>query len=103
MLRGGGHTNMFGMLDYRAHKLYAVLVYPVVFVLTLFATFVLPIIAYLVGFSLSRDLGVESTTVRTLEIVFAIVAYFLIGIPWWFIVKILVAIPTSIFNFLIDV
>jgi hypothetical protein len=40
---------MFGMLDYRAHKLYRVLVYPVSLALLMFEIVCLPIIAYLIA------------------------------------------------------
>ena len=82
------------MLDYRAHKLYKVLVFPVVFILALFAIFGLPIISYLIA--------THFVSVRVMQLLLAAVVLFLLGIPWFFVVKIIVAIPTAIFNFLID-
>jgi hypothetical protein len=49
---------MFGMLDYRAHKLYALLVYPIAYALRLTAIFGLPIISYLIAVTYaSRERG----------------------------------------------
>ena len=85
---------MFGMLDYRAHKLYKVLVFPFTLVLSLFAILGLPIISYLIA--------AHFTSQRIIQLLLAVVICFLIGIPWFFVVKMLVAIPIAIFNFLID-
>jgi hypothetical protein len=85
---------MFGMLDYRAYKLYKVLVFPFSFVLSLFTIFGLPIISYLIAAYFSSQ--------RIIQLLLAIVICGLIGIPWFFIVKILFAVPVALFNFLID-
>lgn len=85
---------MFGMLDYRAHKLYKVLVFPVMFVLGVFAAFGLPLIAYLIATKFSSE--------RIIQLLLAAVILLLLGIPWMLIVKILLALPLAIFNFLID-
>jgi hypothetical protein len=85
---------MFGMLDYRAHKLYWVLVFPVVFVLFLFAVFCLPLFAYLIS--------AKFVTQLALQFLLAVIVLFLLGIPWFFVVKVLVAVPVGLFNFLID-
>jgi hypothetical protein len=84
---------MFGMLDYRAHKLYKVLVYPVIFVLSLIATFALPFVSYLIAKHFTSEISIQ--------VLLALVFFFLISFPWLLIVKILLAIPTGIFNFLI--
>ena len=85
---------MFGMLDYRAHKLYAVLISPVVFVLSVFAIFCLPLIAYLIAANFVSQ--------PALQLLLSAIVLFLLGIPWFFVVKVLVAVPVWIFNFLID-
>jgi hypothetical protein len=85
---------MFGMLDYRAHKLYAVLISPVVFVLSVFAIFCLPLIAYLIA--------ARFVSQPALQFLLAVIVLLLLGIPWFFVVKVLVAVPLGIFNFLID-
>jgi hypothetical protein len=85
---------MFGMLDYRAHKLYKVLVYPFAYVLGLLNIICLPIIAYLIAINYSSE--------RTIQFLLAFLVLFLIGIPWFFIVKMILAIPKAIFNFLLD-
>jgi hypothetical protein len=85
---------MFGMLDYRAHKLYKVLAFPFVIVLGLFAILGLPSISYLIAANFTSQ-GIS-------RLLLAAVILFLIGIPWFFVVKILFAIPVGIFNFLID-
>jgi hypothetical protein len=85
---------MFGMLDYRAHKLYKVLVYPVTFVIGLFNIICLPILSYIIAMQLSQD--------RVVQLIAAVIIFFLIGIPWFFVIKMLVAVPVGIFNFLVD-
>lgn len=85
---------MFGMLDYRAHKLYKVLVFPIIFVLTVLNIFCLPIIAYLIAINYASE--------SVWQFLLAVVTLFLIGIPWFFIVKMILAIPEAIFNFLLD-
>ena len=85
---------MFGMLDYRAHNLYKLLVYPFTFVLSIVALFCLPILAYFIAVHFVSD--------RLVQLAVAAVILFLLGIPWFFIIKMIVAIPVAIFNFLID-
>jgi hypothetical protein len=85
---------MFGMLDYRAHKLYRVLVYPVSLALLMFEIVCLPIIAYLIAINYASKL--------VLQFLLAFVLLFLLEIPWFFVVKIVMAVPVGIFNFLID-
>ena len=85
---------MFGMLDYRAHNLYKLLVYPVTFVLSVVALFCLPILAYLIAVRFVSD--------RLVQLAVSAVVLFLLGIPWFFLVKMVCAIPLAIFNFLID-
>lgn len=85
---------MFGMLDYRAHKLYRVLVAPVVFVLSIFNVVCLPIVAYLIAIYFASRQG--------LQFLLALVVLFLLGIPWYFVVRMILAVPVGIFNFLID-
>ena len=64
----GGRV-MFGMLDYRAHKLYKVLVFPFNFVLSLFAILGLPIISYLIAAYFSSQ--------RIIQLLLAVVICFL--------------------------
>jgi hypothetical protein len=89
-----GSGGMFGMLDYRAHNLYKLLVYPITFILSIVALFFLPILAYFIA--------VHFVSGRLIQLAVAAVILFLLGIPWVFAAKMIVAIPVSIFNFLID-
>ena len=82
------------MLDYRAHKLYGVLVSPVLFVLSVLAIFCLPLIAYLIS--------AQFVSQPALQFLLSVIVLFLLGIPWFFVAKILIAVPVGIFNFLID-
>jgi hypothetical protein len=86
---------MFGMLDYRAHKLYVVLVGPVGFILRLVAIIIIPFVCYLIGISISSN--------RAIQVAVTVVAMFVIAIPWYYLVKFIIAIPEAIFYFLIDV
>ena len=85
---------MFGMLDYRAHKLYVVLLYPLAYLLTFLTFFVPTTAAYFCGLWVTKD-----------PVFLPIVVFFawlIVGIPWGLLIKLLLAVPTAIFNFLID-
>ena len=85
---------MFGMLDYRAHKLYRILVFPVAYFLGLLTLFVPATAAYIFGLWITKDAFLLPITVM--------VAWFIAGIPWMLLVKLALAVPNAIFNFLID-
>ena len=65
---------MFGMLDYRAHKLYFLIFFIPISLLTLFSLFALPLINYSIGFFLSD--------VRVLQILISLVSLFVLEIVW---------------------
>lgn len=86
---------MFGMLDYRAHKLYALLFYPITYALRLFAIFVIPFITYVIG--------MQFGSIRIWQVAVSIAAIIPIEIIWLIALKIISAIIEGVFNFLIDV
>ena len=61
---------MFGMLDYRAYKLYLILFFIPLFLLTLFQVFGLPFIYYAIGANLAEN--------RILEIIISMIALLII-------------------------
>ena len=70
---------MFGMLDYRAHKLYLILMFiPHTFIF-LFGVFGLPLINYGIGVSLAEE--------RIFQIIISIVAIFIVEVIWILIVQ----------------
>ena len=85
---------MFGMLDYRAHKLYVVLLYPLAYLLTFLTFFVPTTAAYFCGLWVTKD-----PVFLPVAVFFA---WLIFSIPWGLLTKLLLAIPTAIFNFLID-
>jgi hypothetical protein len=85
---------MFGMLDYRAHKLYTLLISPVIYLLVLLSFFVPAASAYLLGLWITKDAILFPITV--------IVAWIVIGFLWSFLVDLIILVPKSIFNFLVD-
>ena len=85
---------MFGMLDYRAHKLYALLIYPEGFVLLLLSLVVPAIGAYVLGLWITKDAIFLPITV--------IFGWIIIGFLWSYLVELIIAIPRIIFNFLVD-
>jgi hypothetical protein len=86
---------MFGMLDYRAHKLWVLLFYPLFFGLRLFAIYALPFIAYVVAVQLASD--------RWAQAGLTIALAFLIGVPWQIIVWFATWFSNKLFAFLVDV
>ena len=65
---------MFGMLDYRAHKLYIILFCIPTLILVLFLLFGIPIISYLIGLRLFDA--------RIFQIISSLVSLFIIGSIW---------------------
>ena len=65
---------MFGMLDYRAHKLYILIFFIPMSLLTLFSLFALPLINYSIGFYFSD--------VRVFQILTSLVSLFVLEIVW---------------------
>ena len=87
---------MFGMLDYRAHKLYIILFGIPIFILTLFAMFGLPIINYMIGLDLFDE--------RIFQILSSLLSAFIVGIIWdIFISGIVSKLFQFLFNLLVDV
>lgn len=86
---------MFGMLDYRAHKLYWLLTLPINIPLRLMAMFAVPFIDYAIG----KNFGSE----RVWEIAITIAIIFPIELIWTLIVKIISKMINGIFSFLVDV
>jgi hypothetical protein len=69
---------MFGMLDYRAHKLYILLFFVPNLILGLFAMFGLPLIHYSIGLALADE--------RIFQILVSLIAVFIIESIWLLIV-----------------
>ena len=69
---------MFGMLDYRAHKLYIILFFIPNLVLALFAMFGLPLINYSIGLAFADE--------RIYQILISIVALFFVEMIWLLII-----------------
>ena len=87
---------MFGMLDYRAHKLYILLFSIPLFILVLFALFGLPIINYVVGLKLFDA--------RILQIISSLVSAFILEIIWnLFILGVISKLFQFVFTLFVDV
>jgi hypothetical protein len=80
---------MFGMLDYRAHKLYQILFGVPNFLLYLFNLFGIPIICYLIGFLLFEEIYIQ--------IIVSVVSLIIVEIIWGFII---IFIFEKLFQFL---
>ena len=88
---------MFGMLDYRAHKLYSFLHLPFHAVLWIIVVF-LPICVPIVILSHFRNLS----TVPLFLFLFGIIALEVCGTILHLILKVVFLLPEAIFNFLVD-
>jgi len=86
---------MFGMLDYRAHKLYALFSVPMWLVAWITSVIVMPIVAYSVGRSLGGSLLTQT--------LLSIGAMFGLEVLLTLIVKLVWTIFEAIFFFIIDV
>lgn len=82
---------MFGMLDYRAHKLYIILFFIPNLVLALFAMFGLPLINYSIGLAFADE--------RIYQILISLVAVFIVETIWLVIVF---AIISKAFKFIFE-
>ena len=92
---------MFGMLDYRAHKLFVLFIYPSKVFIYSIGFLVVPITAYFLAWYYCGHIEF-SKPVTQLVIAIAIMEIGL-SIPFWIICKILIWVPSSLFNHLIDV
>ena len=86
---------MFGMIDYRAHKLYVLLFFPLFFLLRLLSLFAVPFSEYAIG--------VEFASERIWQIALTIAVIIPVEIVWFFFVKGISAAVNGLFNFIIDV
>ena len=87
---------MFGMLDYRAHKLYIILFCIPLLILNLFAMFGVPFLNYLIGLHFADE--------RLFQIGISIIASFFLGLIWFiFVSQIIVKLFEFIFTLFIDV
>ena len=87
---------MFGMLDYRAHKLYLILFGMPIFFLSLISVLGLPLLSY--------GLGIKFSEVRLLQILISLGAQFVLEIIWTLILTGMVAkLFVFIFSLFIDV
>lgn len=86
---------MFGMLDYRAHKLYLLLFFPFFILLRLLSLFAVPFSEYAIG--------VEFASERIWQIALTIAVLIPIEIVWLLFVKLISAGINGLFNFIIDV
>jgi hypothetical protein len=86
---------MFGMLDYRAHKLYILLFCIPNLFLLLFAVFGLPLIYYSIGFSLADDIFYQ--------IIISLISVFIIEIVWIICYPIIQNFFKYIFGLFVDI
>jgi hypothetical protein len=86
---------MFGMLDYRAHRLWLILCQPWIFLLGLAMTFLLPCAAFVISLNFTHEF--------IWLVLISIVALFLIEIPSVLIVKAILWFLRKIFWLLIDI
>jgi hypothetical protein len=87
---------MFGMLDYRAHKLYLILFGIPIFFLSLISVLGLPLLSY--------GLGIKFSEVRLLQILISLGAQFVLEILWTLILTGVIAkLFIFIFSLFIDV
>ena len=87
---------MFGMLDYRAHKLYLILFGIPIFLLSMFNVFGIPFINYLIG--------VVSADERIWQIVVSLIALFFVELIWTYFIFIFIHnLFEFIFGLFVDV
>ncbi len=87
---------MFGMLDYRAHKLYWLLFFIPSKILFLIAIFGLPLINYLIGFQLAET--------RFFQILISLISLFVIELIWLLLIfNVTDKLFQFIFSLLVDV
>ena len=91
----GETAPMFSMTDIKAHTVYKIVMFLPNLILLALAIFAYPFISYMVGFSFADSL--------LMQILLSIVAYFIIGIVWFFIVQAIEFVLKEIFYLLIDV
>ena len=89
---------MFGMLDYRAHKFYRFLTFPIAFPLYLIAFFAPATAAYFLGLYISK----YEVLFPVILIFVFIIADVCFSIMTGIVLYIVLFIPNAIFNFLID-
>ena len=86
---------MFSMTDIKAHTVYKIVMFLPNLVILASAIFAYPFVSYMVGFSLADSLVVK--------VVLSIVAYFIIGIFWFFFIQAITFVLNEVFYLLIDV
>ncbi len=80
---------MFGMLDYRAHKLYLLIFFIPIFLLTLFSLFALPLIYYSIGFYFAEE--------RVFQILISLISVFVFQIVLFLFICISFLIDNKLF------
>ena len=86
---------MFGMLDYRAHKLLFLTFFIPNFAMTIFSLFALPLINYSIGISLADE--------RIFQILISVVSLFVLGLIWLMVFIIIVKSFEFIFSLFVDI
>ena len=86
---------MFSMTDIKAHTVYKIVMFLPNLILLALAIFAYPFVSYMVGFSFVDSL--------VMKVALSIVAYFIIGIVWFFLVQAITFVLNEIFYLLIDV
>ena len=87
---------MFGMLDYRAHKLFLILFGIPLIILNLISIFVLSFCAYLIGFNFAET--------WLIKIIFSIVSMIIIEILWTLVIFLIInKLVEFIFGLFVDV
>lgn len=86
---------MFSMTDIKAHSVYKILMFFPNLILVVLSIFAYPLASYLLGFSFVDSL--------VLKVVLTLVAGFVLGIAWNYLVKAIVFILNEAFYLIIDV
>jgi hypothetical protein len=86
---------MFGMLDYRASKLYLIIFGIPYFILTWLSVIGLPFLYYFLGY--------EFASGRFLQIVITIISYLLLGLVFAFLIIQIDKLTMFLFNLLVDI
>lgn len=86
---------MFSMTDIEAHTVYKIVMFVPNLILVALSIFAYPFVSYMVGFSFVDSL--------VMKVLLSIVAYFVLGIVWTFLVKAISFVLNELFYLVIDV
>lgn len=86
---------MFSMTDIKAHTVYRIVMFVPHLILVALSIFAYPFVSYMVGFSFVDSL--------VMKVLLSVVAYFVLGIVWTYLVKAISFVLNELFYLLIDV